>query len=111
MPETKSSHDDVDKSEESRSSRVRATHVKGADATTRDAEEKEAAEQADREAQEAAAQSERDAGDVEAFLSAHRGEQLLRGPGGSFDHAAYTAARERERAESGQDDSDSGGSS
>ncbi len=103
MPETKSSHDDGDKSEESRSSRVRATHVKGADATTRDAEEKEAAEQADREAQ-----SERDAGDVEAFLSAHRGEQLLRGPGGSFDHAAYTADRERERVENEQDDSDSG---
>jgi hypothetical protein len=103
VPETK--HDDAG------SSRVRATHVKGADAT-RDAEEreKEAAEQAEREAQEAAAQSERDAGDVETFLSAHRGEQLLRGPGGSFDHAAYTAARERERVENEQDDSSDSGS-
>lgn len=78
---------EVKRDDEAKSSRVRASHMKDSDAER----------EAEKEAED---QAERDAADVEAFLSAHRGEQLLRGSDGSFDHVAYTVACERERAES-----------
>lgn len=52
----------------------------------------------------ASKQAEQDAADVEAFLAAHRGERLLRGTDGSFDHVAYEEARREERLAEESDD-------
>lgn len=59
-----------------------------------DAENKERDEKAVKEAEE---QAKQDEADVEAFLAVQRGEKLLRGDDGSFDHPAFLARREAER--------------
>jgi hypothetical protein len=58
--------------------------------------DKERAEANKKAVEEAEEQAERDAADIETFLSFHRGEKVLRGENGSFDHAAYQAERDAE---------------
>lgn len=56
-------------------------------------------------------QGEQDEADIEAFLAAKRGEEILRGQDGSFDHIAFRMAQREERLakvreEAGDDEED-----
>lgn len=54
-------------------------------------------------------QAEQDDADIEAFLAAQRGERLLRGADGSYDHIAFESLKRDERlaaAREGADEDD-----
>lgn len=68
--------------------------TKAAEAPKETERQKKARERAAKVAQE---QSKQDDADVEAFLAHQRGERLLRGQDGSFDHVAFSAALREER--------------
>jgi hypothetical protein len=66
---------------------------------------------AERDAKIAEEQAEQDEADIEAFLAVTRGERILRGQDGSFDHIAFRMAQREERLakvreEAGDDEDD-----
>lgn len=69
-----------------------------------DAPSKAELEEQKKAAKEAEEQAEQDESDIEAFLAVQRGEKLLRGEDGSFDHVAFLARREAEREAAEEDD-------
>lgn len=71
--------------------------AKDSDAKSK-SDEREAAAKRREEEKAAKEQAEQDEADIEAFLSVHRGEKLVRGADGSLDHAAFVAKREADRA-------------
>lgn len=53
-------------------------------------------------------QGEQDDADIEAFLAAQRGERLLRGGDGSYDHVAFAALQREERLAKAREDAGDG---
>ena len=63
--------------------------VESAEDRAKSAEDKKKAAEDEKARKE---QAEKDAGDVETYLSALRGESLVRGADGRFDHAAFNGS-------------------